>query len=105
MVYVRGGRGSSDQGHCGTGNSNLLSHHVTIAKSCFLFEAHPPLSKTDEQNIFILVFAQPERADGTRRSCRHLPDETLGRTETVPELFNTAERFLPALVSLLRIPQ
>lgn len=48
MVYVRGGRDSSDQGHYRTGNSNLLSHHVTIVKSGFLFEVHPPWSKTDE---------------------------------------------------------
>lgn len=49
-------------------------------------------------------FEQPEHADGTR-NCRHLPDETLGGTETAPELFNTAEILLSALVSMLQLPQ
>jgi len=52
-----------------------------------------------------LGFEQPEHVDSTRRSCRHLPDETLGGTETTSELFTTAEIFLPALVSLLKLPQ
>lgn len=39
------------------GNSNLLYRHVAIVKLCFLLEVHPPLSKTDEQKIFILVLS------------------------------------------------
>lgn len=39
------------------GNSNFLYHHVAIVKSCFLAEVHPPLSETDEQNVFILVLS------------------------------------------------
>lgn len=80
------------------GNSNRLYCHDASLKLCFIFEVK------QRAEYIHFDFEQPEHADGTR-SCRHLPDETLGGTETAPELFNTAKILLSALVSVLQLPR
>lgn len=64
-------------------------------KSHFLFEVHPPQSKTDEQDVFIL-FLSSLITQMAQVRLQAPPDEMLGGTETAPELCSTAEIFLSA---------
>lgn len=73
-----------------------------MVKSHFLFEVHPPQSKTDEQDAFILLLSSLITQMAQVR-LQALPDEMLGGTETALELCSSAQRYFCLHFSYINI--